>query len=120
MKDNKYWAENYNLTGVAEGFSRMFSHHIGGMFEGNIHLIIYDRIHIKQIASSLSKLPFVDGWLPNKDDSKSQYDFIVIPEWVISKKQIETYLKPIKQKNYSIITLNVAKKFETMVVSLVM
>jgi hypothetical protein len=120
MKNKQYWAENCNLTGLAESFSQMFFQNMGRQFEGNINILIFDRKLKNQIDNCTSHLPSLDGWLPYKDNTQSPYDFILTPDMAVSKELIHYCLKQIDPTTYSVITLNITKTLGTMVVALVM
>lgn len=67
----------YNILGIVRGFDHEYMKNTGLWFEGLLNIVIFDRSKMSLIKTLLGDY-ILTGWLPLKDDSKSENDFGIV------------------------------------------
>jgi hypothetical protein len=102
--DPMYWVNNYNITGVVEGFAYMYSQKMNYLFEGNVNIIVFDRKDLKAIKRHLKKYintdAFLSGFLPKGTSDFWDEDFLLTPSSIFPTNILQHIIKPIKDKAF--------------------
>jgi hypothetical protein len=119
FKQTQYhWTSSYNLTGVIEGFYHQALRNTGVMFQGSIHMIVFEHELLEEIEYIFSKDPYLVGWLPTYDNKKSNYSFLIVPEILIGRDIVVNKIPNFKDYVYLKINLSQNPHTKEMVVML--
>jgi hypothetical protein len=100
--------EKHNITGIIEGFYHACIENTGMRYQGVIHLVVFKSKLLNSIEAKFHPLPVLSGWIPKLDNTKSKYDFILIPGVMMGEVEVLgvlpnlidfTYLKILLEQN---------------------
>jgi hypothetical protein len=102
--ENYHWTQQYNLTGVIQGFTNQTYDELGIHYIGYIHLIVFKSEYLGEIEHMFEKDNhqgrYLAGWLPTNDNDKSGNDFILIPEALMEQDEVITKIPCFKDYIY--------------------